>query len=237
MTYFCFRSKMESKSTFKNKRKTIEEPAEKQEMWTFTNTECRVDKKIAFKCNTFFQAFQTKEFQFLLQDDLSMELSKYIYNNISKYGLHWAATKTPVLPCPDVIEWMTQRIDHESRTILNFEDKHIANYQAPVLNQLYHFKEAQVKVTPEWLKNKTESIDFLSIMKGWWLEGQFSENPSPIEWITSKFKKSIQIRVILLERVFERKDASSSPEKWIPIIHQVITHGSTLNWGGLISSS
>ena len=94
------------------------------------------------------------------------ELSKGIYNNIAKSRLHWEAAKTPILPCSDVIEWITQRVDHESRTILNFKDKHAYNYQAPVLNQLYHFKEAQVKVTPEWLKEKNESVDFLSIMKG-----------------------------------------------------------------------
>ena len=74
-------------------------------------------------------------------------------------------------------------------------------------------------------------------MKGWWSEGQFREKPSLVEWKTSRFGKTIQIIVILLARVFERKDASSFPEKWIPIIHQVITHGSTLNWGELISSN
>ena len=97
-----------------------------------------------------FQAFQTKEFEVFLQYDPSIELSKGIYKNISKSGLHWETTKTPVLPCLDVIEWMTGGIYHESTTILNFEKKHVS-YQAPVLNQLYHFKESQVKVTPEWL--------------------------------------------------------------------------------------
>ena len=119
-----------------------------------------------------------------------------------------------------MIEWITRRVDHESRAILNFEDKNVASYQASVLNHLYHFKEAQVKVTPEWLKKKNASADFLSIMKGWWSEEQFRENPSPIEWKTSKFIKTIQIIVILLERVFGRKDASSFPGKWISIIHK-----------------
>jgi hypothetical protein len=80
-----------------------------------------------------------------------------------------------------VIEWITRRVDHESRTILNFKDKSVATYQDPLLNQLYHFKEAQVKVTPEWLKEKNGPVDFLSIMKGWWSKGQFIERPSYIE--------------------------------------------------------
>ena len=158
-----------------------------------------------------------------------MELNKAFHNNISKTGLYQETSKTLFSSCLDLIEWMAWRINHESRTILNFEDKHVSNYQDPVLNLLYHFKEAQVKVTPEWLKNKIKSIYFLSIMKGWWSEGQFKEKPWPVEWRTSKFRKSIQSRVILLERIFGRKYASSFPEKWIPIIHQVITHGSTLN--------
>ena len=43
--------------------------------------------------------------------------------------------------------------------------------------------------------------------------------------------------VILMSRIFERKDASHFPEKWIPIIHQVITYGLVLNWGETISSN
>ena len=109
-------------------------------MWTFIDTMCRVDKKVVFTWNTLFQAFQNKEFQVLLQDDPSIELSKGIYKNIAKSGLHQATARTPVLPCPDVIEWITRRVDHERRTILKFKDKNVARYQATVLNQLYHFK-------------------------------------------------------------------------------------------------
>ena len=125
---------MESTLGVKRKRKTVEEPMEKHDIWVFTDIECRVDKKIAFKWNTPFQTFQTKEFQVFLQDDPSTELRKSIYKNIAKSGLQWATTKTPVLQCPDVIEWMTRRVDHESKTIINFEDKNVANYQDLVLN-------------------------------------------------------------------------------------------------------
>ena len=124
----------------KSKRKTVEELTEKQEMWIFVDTECRMDKKVVFTWNSLFQAFQDKEFQVLLQDDPSTKLSKGIYKNIIKSGLQWETTRTPVLLCPDVIEWITQRVDHENREILKLEDKSVASYQASILNQLYHFK-------------------------------------------------------------------------------------------------
>ena len=122
---------MASTLASKSKSKTIEEPVEKQEIWAFIEMECRVDKNISFKGNTFFQAFQTKEFQDLLQYDLSTYLSKGIYNNISKSRLHRATTKTPILPCSYVIELMTQRIDHESRAIINFEGKTCSQLPSP----------------------------------------------------------------------------------------------------------
>ena len=87
-------------------------------------------------------------------------MSKEIYRNIIKSRIHSETTRTPVLPCPDVIEWIKCKVDHENREILNFEDKSVASYKALVLNQLYHFKEAHVKVTPEWLKQKNDALTF-----------------------------------------------------------------------------
>ena len=67
---------MASTSALKSKRNTIEELMESQESWAFIDMECKVDKKIAFKWNTLFQAFQSKEFKVLLQDDPDAEMSK-----------------------------------------------------------------------------------------------------------------------------------------------------------------
>jgi hypothetical protein len=72
----------------KRKRNIVEELAKEQGMWIFADTECRVDKKVTFTWNSLFKAFQDKEFQFLLHDDIITELSKEIYKNIIKSGLH-----------------------------------------------------------------------------------------------------------------------------------------------------
>jgi endonuclease III len=93
---------MGSTSALKNKRKTVEESTEKQEIWIFTDIECQVDKRVVFTWNTLFQAFKNKEFH-----DLSTKLRKNINKNISKSGLHQVAARTLVLPCSDVIEWIT----------------------------------------------------------------------------------------------------------------------------------
>ena len=60
----------------KNKGKVVEESIKKQGTWIFTDTKCRVDKKVTFTWNSLFQAFQDKYFMMLLQDDVSTELSK-----------------------------------------------------------------------------------------------------------------------------------------------------------------
>jgi hypothetical protein len=100
---------------------------------------------------------------------------------------------------------------------------------------MYHLKEAHIKVTPEWLRQKSEYVNLLTIMKGWWSEGHFRTKSAAAEWKNSKFRKSVQIIVILLSRVFGMKDGSTFPNKGILIIYQIITSRSTLNWGELIS--
>ena len=92
-------------------------------MWIFVDTECKVDKKVTFTWNSLFLTFQDKYFQILLQDDVNTEMSKEVYKNIIKFGLHRVAIKTPVLPCLDVIKWITRKIDHENRSILNYEER------------------------------------------------------------------------------------------------------------------
>ena len=145
----------------------------------------------------------------LLQDDANTNLSKEIYRNIIKSGLQRAATKTLVLPCPDVIEWITRKVDHQHRSILNFEGKVVARYKTSMINQMYHLKEASINISLEWLKQKSESVDLLNILKGWWSEGQFRSKSVAAKWKTSKFRKSVQIIVIFISRVFRRKDGST----------------------------
>ena len=72
-----------------------------------------MDKKVTYTWNSLFQEFHDKEFLMLLQDDVSDELRKEVYRNIIKSGLHKAAIKTLILPCPNVIEWITRKIDHQ----------------------------------------------------------------------------------------------------------------------------
>ena len=173
----------------------------------------------------------------LLQDDASTEIRKEIYQNIVKSGLHRAVVKTPILSCLDVIKWINKEIDHQHRSILNFEGIVVSHYKPSMINQMDHLKEDNIKVSPEWLRQKSEFANLLTILKGWWSKGQFRSKPTNIEWKTSKFRKTVQIIVTLLSRVFRRKDGTTFPYKWILIIYQIITNGATLIWGELISSN
>ena len=89
-----------------------------------------------------------------------------MYKKIIKSRLDRVVVKTPILSCPDVIEWITRKIDHEHRSILKCGYNSVANYKALVFNQMYHLKENHIKVTPECLRQKSESAYLLTIMKG-----------------------------------------------------------------------
>ena len=125
---------MASISLTKNLNKTNEEPIKENGIWIFSDTECKADKKVCYTWTSLFQEFQDKEFFVLLHNDAIPELSRDIYRNIIKSGLHRDAMKTPVLPCPDVIEWITKKIDHQHQSILNVEGKVVSNYKSSMIS-------------------------------------------------------------------------------------------------------
>ena len=57
----------------------------------------------------------------LLQDDQYMEIIKDTYKNISKSGLYRASTNPSILSCRNAVEWMTRKVDHSNKILLNFE--------------------------------------------------------------------------------------------------------------------
>ena len=126
---------MESISLTNNLNKTVEEPIKENGIWIFSDIECKVDKKVCYTQTSLFQAFQDKEFVVLLQNDANTELSKDIYKNIIKSGQHKATIKTPILPCPDVVEWITRKINHQHRSILNIEGKVVASYKPSMITK------------------------------------------------------------------------------------------------------
>ena len=71
--------------------------------------------------------------------------------------MHRATMKTPILPCPVMIEWITRKVDHQHRSILNFEGKVVSSYEPSMIIQMYHIKEAIIKISPKCLEQKTES--------------------------------------------------------------------------------
>ena len=124
---------MASSSMTKNISKTVEESIKGDGISIFLDTKCKTNKKLYYTWTALFQAFQDKYFFVLLQNDASTELSKEVYKNIIKSGLHRATVKTPILSCPDVIEWITRKIDHQHRSILNAEGKAVANYKPSLM--------------------------------------------------------------------------------------------------------
>ena len=85
---------MESSSMTKNLNKTVKESIKEDGIWIFSDIECKADKKVCYTWIALFQAFKDKDFAVLLQNDATTELSKEIYKNIIKSGLHRATVKT-----------------------------------------------------------------------------------------------------------------------------------------------
>lgn len=74
-------------------------------------------------------------------------------------------------------------------------------------------------------------------MKAWWAEGNFRSKSLLVRWPIAKFWKKYLDCGHTLAIIFGRKNASLFPEKWVLIIHQILSNGSILIWGDIISSN
>ena len=77
---------MASSSLTKNLNKKVKESIKEDGVWIFSDTECKVDKKVCYTWTSLFQAFQDKDFVVLLQNDASTELSKEFTRISSNQG-------------------------------------------------------------------------------------------------------------------------------------------------------
>ena len=68
---------MASSSMTKNLNKIVEESIKEDGIWIFSDTECKVDKKVYYTWTSLFQASQDKKFVVLLQNDARTELRKF----------------------------------------------------------------------------------------------------------------------------------------------------------------
>ena len=109
---------MKSSSLTKNVNKIVEELIKENGIWIFSDIECKADKNVCYTWTSLFQAFRDKEFVVLLQNVASTELSREIYRNIIKSGLHRAAMKTCVtMPRYNQMDYQEDR----SPTLINLE--------------------------------------------------------------------------------------------------------------------
>ena len=76
MTLYLFQEKNSSTSMLKNKRKVVEESIKEKGTWIFADTKCKVDKTVTSTWNSLFKEIKDKDFQMLLQDDVTTKLSK-----------------------------------------------------------------------------------------------------------------------------------------------------------------
>ena len=76
---------MASTSLTKDQKKTVEDPIKDNGIWIFTDTECKVDRKLCYTWTSLFQEFQDKEFVVLLQEDASCQVNDALRSNKYSY--------------------------------------------------------------------------------------------------------------------------------------------------------
>ena len=83
--------------------------------------------------------------------------------------LHNVATRTPTLPCSDVIQWRIQQTKADTRTIHDDVGNCIGSFQSIELERYYKFYQPEILLTREFVEQFHVRND-TKVLASWWIE-------------------------------------------------------------------
>ena len=131
------------------------------------------------------------------------------------------ATRPELFPCLEVIGWILPRADVTTMILENVDKQGYATYIPGYVALAYHFPEAQIYLTEDWLKSIR--MDLVETLKRMLMPGKKFRTRSTGEYDTASLRTPYRFISLMLNRIFGRAHGKSFKLEWVPIIFYVAT--------------
>ena len=150
-----------------------------------------------------------------------------IYANIERSSLMKISTRPELFPCSEVIGWIRSRVDVTTMILENVDKQGYATYSPGYVALAYHFLEAQIFLTEDWMRNiRMDLVETLKRM----LMPRINFRTRPMgEYDTASLRTPYKFIALMLNRIFGRAHGKSFKLEWMPIIFYVATQGTIFN--------
>ena len=158
--------------------------------------------------------------------DMGLE-EEGIYANIERSSLMKIATRAELFPCSEVIGWILPRADVTTMILENANKQGYVAYSPGYVALAYHFLEAQIFLTEDWLRNIR--MDLVETLKRMLMLGRNFRTRLMGEYDTASLRNLYRFIALMLNRIFGRAHGKSFNLEWMPIIFHVVTQGTIFN--------
>jgi hypothetical protein len=161
-------------------------------------------------------------------DDFGTEKTKNKLRDIAESKLHKIATQPRLMPYNDMISWTLEKIDIQTRSILNSQKVVVDSFIPKHIQVMYKMSPTSkyiynAKFVEEFQRKECTEFDqtYTGIIKEWWgIPPRFRADTHGI-YATSLLNKYMVYIALILCIIFGRKIPTHFPTEWVPLLHEV----------------
>jgi hypothetical protein len=113
----------------------------------------------------------------------------------------------------------------------------MASYQYDGIKKRYHLPQPELEVNDKWMtKAKKDNPAESLIAKMKLTQARIAKNDQGASR-TATLRRPYQLLILLLCRLYGRKSGRFFKSSWAPLIHEISTNGTILNWATILSDS
>jgi hypothetical protein len=148
---------------------------------------------------------------------------------------HNINSRTPVLPCIEILGWIIDHADTMKCTINNAEGECVGVFLPVEVQKYYKLRDPEERLNIDFVVKFYEYHDTNMLLASWWREDKKFTNTNTGYYNTVNLIQTYMYLMALICRSYGEKDCSKFSEAWMPLAYTIAISESSFNWGAIIS--
>jgi hypothetical protein len=157
-------------------------------------------------------------------------LDDQVFQNIKWSVLYMVASRTPILPCIETLEWIIHHTNVE-KCLINNVDEDCVGILLPVeVRKYYKLREPEVRLNTDFVVEFYNHHNTGQLLASWWKEDKKFVNRASRWYNTLNLREPYMLLMALICHLYGERDWSNFSEAWMPLAYTVAVSGSIFNW-------
>ena len=158
-----------------------------------------------------------------------------MYLKVKKSKLHLAGAHPAIFPCPEILDWIIQKMDSKKFLIRDSKGKAFATLEGSDAQVYYSLPQPEENFTLRWAS--AHEVPVVDTIRKWWAEPDRFKVKKDQEYPVAGLRTVYKLVAAMLCRLYGRPDATTFNGAWATIMDYVTVHGTRFNWASMLMGS